>query len=394
MKKTFKTEIRLTDVQKQKFHQSVGVCRWLYNHYIVKNEEQYQLYKDGKINKKESFISANTFDKYINNEIKVLDEFSWINACGSKARKKAIVNAELAFKRFFKGLSGFPKFKKKKKQDVSLYFPKNNKGDWTVERHRIKIPTFGWVRLKEFGYIPTKISVINGTVSQKANRYYVTVTIEMENPSYHQAYTEGIGIDFGVKELAVSSNGYIAKNINKTQRIKKLEKKLKREQRRLSRKYESSKKITKKEEGRATRQNIQKQTLKVQKLHQKLANIRTDYINKTVSSIVEQNPSSITIEDLNIKGMMKNKHLSKAVAQQKLYEFRVKLEMKCKEKNIELRIVNRFYPSSKLCSCCGFKKKTLKLSDRIYHCENCEIVIDRDLNASLNLKNAKEYKIA
>ncbi len=393
MKRTYKTEIRLNKEQQKKFHQSVGICRWLYNQYVAKNREQYQLFKDGKVEKKDSFISANTFDKYINNEVKVLEEYSWINECGSKARKKAIVNAETSFKRFFKGQSKFPKFKKKKNNDVSLYFPKNGKTDWTVDRHRIKIPTFGWVKLKEFGYIPTKAKVINGTVSQIAGRYYVAVLVEEDIISYKRPQTESIGIDLGLKDFAIISDGQVIKNVNKSSRVKKLEKKLKREQRSLSRKYESMKK-EKKQERRATRQNIHKQVLKVQKLHQQLANIRTDYINKTISSIVEQNPSSITIEDLNIRGMMKNRHLSKAVSQQKFYEFRIKLEAKCKVNNIELRIVDRWYPSSKLCSCCSHYHKTLKLSDRIYHCDNCDTNIDRDFNASINLKNAKEYKIA
>ena len=184
------------------------------------------------------------------------------------------------------------------------------------------------------------------------------------------------------------------KNINKTSTVKKIEKKLKREQRKLSRKYESLIIRNKKEKGgNVTRQNIQKQIVKVQKLHQRLRNIRTDYINKTVFSIVKQKPSYITIEDLNVKGMMKNKHLSKAIASQKFFEFKTKLMSKCKQNDVELRIVDRFYPSSKTCSNCGKIKKDLKLSDRIYKCD-CGFTIDRDLNASINLKNAKEYKIA
>ena len=201
--------------------------------------------------------------------------------------------------------------------------------------------------------------------------------------------SEGMGIDLGVKHFATISDGTVVKNINKTSRIKKLEKKMKREQRRLSRKYESLKARTKKQEGRATRQNIQKQVHKVQKLHQQLTNIRTNCINQTVFLIVKQNPSYITIEDLNVQGMMKNRHLSKAVAQQKFYEFRIKLKIKCNLHGIELRVVNRFYPSSKLCSSCGHVHQELKLSDRTYHCSNCHTSMDRDLNASVNLKNAK-----
>ena len=205
---------------------------------------------------------------------------------------------------------------------------------------------------------------------------------------------EGLGIDLGIKEFAVCSDGIKFKNINKTSIIKKVEKNLKREQRKLSRKYESLKIRNKKEKGgNVTRQNIQKQIVKVQKLHQRLTNIRTDYINKIVSSIIKQKPSYITIEDLNVKGMMKNKHLSKAIASQKFFEFKTKLMSKCKQNDVELRIVDRFYPSSKTCSQCGKVKKDLKLSDRIYKC-NCGLTIDRDLNASINLKNAKKYKIA
>ena len=333
-------------------------------------------------------MSANNFDKYINNEVKILDDFKWINNCGSKARKKSICNAETAYKRFFKGQSKFPKFKKKSKSNVKLYFPKNNKGDWKVERHRIMIPTLKNVRLKEYGYIPVGAKVISGTVSKKADRYYVSVIIDV-NVSITKNTNDGIGIDLGLKDFAICSDGNTYKNINKTQKIKRLEKKLKREQKKLSRKYE----FLKKRGGAATKSNINKEIVKVQKLHHRLYNIRTDYINKTISNIVKQKPSFITIEDLNVKGMMKNRHLSKAVAQQKFYEFRVKLTNKCHALGIELRMVDRFYPSSKLCHNCGQIKKDLRLSDRIYKC-NCGYEEDRDYNASLNLRDAKIYKIA
>ena len=333
-------------------------------------------------------MSANDFDKYTNNEVKVLDDFKWINNCGSKARKKSMCNAETAYKRFFKGQSKFPKFKKKSKSNVKLYFPKNNKGDWKVERHRIMIPTLKNVRLKEYGYIPVGAKVISGTVSKKADRYYVSVIVDKDAPIIKNT-NKGIGIDLGLKDFAICSDGNIYKNINKTQRIRKLEKKLKREQKRLSRKYE----FLKKRGGTATKSNINKKIVKVQKLHHRLDNIRTDYINKTISRIVNQKPKFITIEDLNVKGMMKNKHLSKAVAEQKFYEFRNKLTTKCNALGIELRIVDRFYPSSKLCHCCGSIKKDLKLKDRIYKCE-CGYIEDRDYNASLNLRDCLTYKIA
>ncbi|MBI5995026.1 transposase [Clostridium perfringens] len=396
LKRAYKVEINPTDEQKSKIHQTIGVSRFIYNFYIARNKEIY--HREGK------FISGMDFSKWLNKEyIPNNQDKKWIKEVSSKATKQAIMNGDKAFRDFFKGAKGFPRFKKKKNQDVKAYFPKNNKTDWTIERHRVKIPTLGWVRLKEFGYIQTNSIVKSGTVSQKADRYYVSILVEERdiktsnsNIGIKIANTnnEGLGIDLGIKEFAVCSDGIKFKNINKTSTVKKVEKKLKREQRKLSRKYESLKIRNKKEKGgNATSQNIQKQVVKVQKLHQRLRNIRTDYINKIVSSIIKQKPSYITIEDLNVKGMMKNKHLSKAIASQKFFEFKTKLTVKCKENHIELRIVDRFYPSSKTCSSCGKVKKDLKLSDRIYKCD-CGFTIDRDLNASINLKNAKEYKIA
>ena len=387
LKRAYKIEINPTAEQKSKIHQTIGVSRFIYNFYIAHNKEIYE--KEGK------FVSGMDFSKWLNNEyIPNNQDKKWIKEVSSKATKQAIMNGDKAFKDFFKKAKGFPRFKKKKNQDVKAYFPKNNKTDWTLERHRVKIPTLGWVRLKEFGYIPKNSVVKSGTVSQKADRYYVSILVEETYIKISNPNNEGLGIDLGIKEFAICSNGNKFKNINKTSTVKKIEKKLKREQRKLSRKYESLKTRNKNiREGRATSQNIQKQIVKVQKLHQRLRNIRTDYLNKTVFSIVKQKPSYITIEDLAVSNMMKNKHLSKAISSQKFFEFKTKLMSKCKQNDVELRIVDRFYPSSKTCSQCGKIKKDLKLSNRIYKC-NCGLDIDRDLNASINLKNAKEYKIA
>ncbi|MBI6041273.1 transposase [Clostridium perfringens] len=387
LKRAYKMEINPTDEQKSKIHQTIGVSRFIYNFYIAHNKEIYE--REGK------FVSGMDFSKWLNNEyIPNNQDKKWIKEVSSKATKQAIMNGDKAFKDFFKKAKGFPRFKKKKNQDVKAYFPKNNKTDWTIERHRVKIPTLGWVRLKEFGYIPINSMVKSGTVSQKADRYYVSILVEERDIKISNTNNEGVGIDLGIKYFAICSNGNKFKNINKTSTVKKVEKMLKREQRKLSRKYESLKIRNKKEKGgNATRQNIQKQIVKVQKLHQRLVNIRTDYINKTVFSIIKQKPSYVTIEDLAVSNLMKNKHLSKAIASQKFFEFKTKLMSKCKQNNIELRIVDRFYPSSKTCSNCGKIKKDLKLSDRIYKCD-CGFTIDRDLNASINLKSAKEYKIA
>lgn len=386
LEKAYKIEIKPTDEQIIKIHKTIGVSRFIYNFYIAHNKEVYE--------KEKKFINGIDFSKWLNNEyIPNNQDKVWIKEASSKATKQAIMNGEKAFKKFFKGKAGFPKFKKKKNQDVKAYFPKNNKTDWTIERHRVKVPTLGFVRLKEFGYIPVNSIVISGTVSQKADRYFVSILVEEDIKADNKPFSEGIGVDLGLKDFAICNYGLTKKNINKTKTVKKEEKKLKREQRKLSRKYESLKLRNKEEKGEATQQNIQKQIAKVQKLHQRLTNIRTDYINKTVNELIKQKPSFITIEDLNVSGMMKNKHLAKAVSQQKFYEFRSKLISKAKQKGIEIRIADRFYPSSKICSCCGAYKKDLKLSDRIYKC-SCGIEIDRDLNASINLANAKKYKTA
>ena len=382
--KSFKTEINPTLEQKVKINKTIGTCRYIYNLYLSHNKTLYD--------KGEKFMSGKSFSVWLNNEyIPNNPDKGWIKEVSSKSVKKSIEDGYIAFKRFFKNQSGFPKFKKKGKSDVKMYFVKNNPTDCRCERHRINIPTLGWVRLKEKGYIPTSKDgwvIKSGTVSIKAGRYYVSVLIEVPDTEITNNSNEGIGIDLGLKDFAIVSNGKTYKNINKSARLKKLEKQLHREQRCLSRKYENLKKG-----GVTQRANIQKQKLKVQKLHQKMENIRTDYINKTIAEIVKTKPSYITIEDLNVKGMMKNRHLSKAVASQKFYEFRTKLKNKCDENGIELRVVDRMYPSSKLCHCCGAIKKDLKLSDRIYKCD-CGYMADRDYNASLNLRDAITYTIA
>ena len=388
MLKSFKTEINPTQEQMQKINRTIGTCRFVYNFYLAHNKELYDSEK--------RFLSGMDFQKWLNNiYLKENPEYLWIKEVSSKSVKQSIMNADKAFKRFFKKQSGFPRFKKKNRSDVKMYFVRNNPNDCFCERHRINIPTLGWIRLKEKGYIPTSkqgYRIKSGTVSRKAGRYYVSVLIDMPDTEKPQLNTFGLGIDLGIKEFAVMSNGIVKKNINKTAKLRKLEKQLKREQRCLSRKYEDVKKRNKKK-GEATRQNIQKQLLRVQKLHQRIDNIRTDYMNKTIAEIVKTKPSYITIEDLNVKGMMKNRHLAKAVASQKFYEFRIKLETKCKETGIELRIVDRWYPSSKLCHKCGSLKKDLKLSDRKYICK-CGYHADRDFNASLNLRDALTYKLA
>ena len=382
--KSFKTEIKPTEEQKGKIRKTIGTCRYIYNFYLTHNKELYD--------KGEKFMSGKSFSVWLNNEyLPQNPDKLWIKEVSSKSVKRSIENGCIAFTRFFKHQSAFPNFKKKGKSDVKMYFVKNNPKDCRCERHRINIPSLGWVRIKEKGYIPaTKDGYVikSGHISIRAAKYYVSVLIEIPNNKIVNNSNEGIGIDLGLKDFAIVSNGKTYKNINKSAKLKKLEKQLIREQRNLSRKYENLKK------GESTQKtNIHKQRLKVQKLHHRIDNIRTDHINKTIAEIVKTKPSYITIEDLNVSGMMKNKHLSKAVASQKFYEFRTKLQAKCNENGMELRVVDRWFPSSKTCHCCKNIKKDLKLSDRIFKCD-CGYIEDRDFNAALNLRDATTYEVA
>ena len=381
MLRAYKTEILPNPKQALKIRQTLGICRYLYNLYLASNFEVYEI--------SGFFVTAYTFDKYVNHVVK--KELAWIDTCGAKARKQALCNAERAFKNFMQGKANRPKFKKKRQQKVKAYFPKNAKGDWTIWRHKLQVPTIGIVRLKEKGYIPTKAKIRSGTITYKAGRYYVSVLVEMPEIKSESPQGEGIGIDLGVKELAVMSDGVVNPNINKTPRVKKLEKKLRREQRRLSKKYEFKKKRG--EKSATYSANMERQVVKIQRLYQTLTNIRVDYENKIIAAIVRRKPRFIVLEDLNVRGMMKNRHLSRAIAAQRFSYFRIKLTIKAKQMGIEVRIVDRFYPSSKKCSQCGRIKHDLKLRDRIYRCE-CGLELDRDLNAAINLRNAPEYKLA
>ena len=384
MYKALKIELKLTVAQKIKVCQTIGTERFIYNEYIKYNQEQYKLGN--------KFISANDFSKYLNNiYLPNNPDKKWIKEVSSKSVKQAMIYGEKAFKNFFKGLSAFPVFKKKGKNELGAYFVKNNKKDFEFYRHKIKIPTLKFVRVKEYGYIPKNAIIKSGTITKIADRYFLSLIMKVEDSvKATNTSSKGLGIDLGIKDTAICSDGMVFKNINKTKKVKKLKKKLKREQRKMSRsiEYSKSKKIKLRE-----LKNFNKKKLKVQKLFYRLNCIRDDYNNKIVDEITRAKLKYITIEDLKVSNMIKNKHLSKAIQEQNFYAIRTKLINKCKERNIELRLVDTFYPSSKTCSCCGGVKKDLKLNDRIYKCCNCGIEMDRDYNASINLEQAKVYKI-
>ena len=384
MYKALKIELKLTVAQKIKVCQTIGTERFIYNEYIKYNQEQYKLGN--------KFVSANDFSKYINNVyLPNNPDKKWIKDISSKSVKQAMIYGEQAFKRFFKGLTAFPVFKKKGRNELGAYFVKNNKKDFEFYRHKIKIPTLKFVKVKEYGYIPKNANIKSGTITKIADRYFLSLIIEVDDiVKTKNKNIKGLGIDLGIKDTAICSDGRVFKNINKTIKIKKLKKKLKREQRKMSRsiEYSKSKKIKLKE-----CKNFNKKKLKVQKIFYRLNCIRDDYNNKIVDEITRAKLKYITIEDLKVSNMMKNKHLSRAIQEQNFYNIRTKLINKCKERNIELRLVDTFYPSSKTYSCCGSIKKDLKLSNRIYKCCNCGLEMDRDYNASINLEKAKIYKV-
>lgn len=381
MLKAYKIEIKLTEEQKLKVNKTIGTCRFIYNLYLQKNKEEYE--------KNKKFISGFDFSKWLNNDfIKQNPSYSWIKDVSSKAVKQSIMNGDKAFKSFFKGLSKFPRFKKKK-DTIGIYFPKNNNTDFTLERHRIKVPTIGFVRFKEFGYIPLNSKIKSGTITKDTDKYFISILVEEESKKTIKTNNnEGLGVDLGLKDFATISNKQVFKNINKSIKIKKLEKSLKRQQKSLSRKFEN-----KKRKRGETANNIQKNILRVQRLHRRLRNTRIEYVKHCINSLVRLSPKFITIEDLNIRGMLKNRHLSKAISKQNFYYFRLFLTQQCNKNNIELRIVDRWFPSSKTCNCCGQIKTDLKLKDRVYKCD-CGYIEDRDLNASYNLKDCSIYKIA
>ena len=387
MIKTIRVMLNPNNKQKTKLFQYANTARFAYNWALGREQENYK--NCGK------FISDGDLRKEFT-QLKKTDEYAWLNEIDCDVPKQAIKDACVAYRRFFNGYSKFPRFKSRKHSTPSFYQDNvkikftnthvklmlvSGKGKATSKRNQ----KFCRVRLVEYGRIPTKnVKYMNPRIKYDGLNWYITVGIEYEDSDTLPS-NEGIGIDLGIKDLAICSDGSTYKNINKSQKVKKLEKRKRRLQRSISRRYEKNKKG----ESYCKTSNIIKREKELLKLNHRLTNIRQNYLHQITSEIVKRKPSFICIEDLNVKGMMKNRHLSKAVQQQCFGEFRQQIEYKSAWNNIRVIIANRFFPSSKLCSCCGNIKKDLKLSDRIYKCE-CGNVIDRDYQASLNLKRYGE----
>lgn len=382
-------KIRIIPTKEQEilFWKSAGVARWAYNYYLSEREKAYKNWIDnGKIGK--FIFSELKLRRYINNELKPTT-YKWLGDVSAQVMTQAVKDADKAYSKFFKGLSNKPKFKSKHRSKPSFY----------VRHDSVKRLNYGF-KGEKLGVVRTTENLPKLKKGQKYSEPRITydgqywyLSIGYEKEINKQKLTnKSIGIDLGIKELAVCSNGKTYKNINKTKKVKRLEKKLKREQRKLSRKR-NLKKIEPKNPKSKYKvdlkecKNLQKQNEIVQKLYNKLTNIRNNHIHQATAEIVKTKPSRVVMEDLNVKGIMKNKHLAKSIMVQKLYEFRIQMEYKCKLNGIEFVLADRFYPSSKTCSCCGHIKKDLKLKNRIYKCDKCGLEIDRDFNASVNLAN-------
>ena len=387
--KAYKIELKPTSEQIQTIERTLGVCRYVYNLFIGKNREHYR-------NHSQRYMSGYDFSKWLNNEYRQANpDKLWIWEVSSKAVKKAIMNADTAYRNYLRGNAGFPNFKRRNGWPSSMYLPRNNPGDLKIERHRVKIPTLGWVRIKEYGYIPCQAKAVSVTITRRAGRYFASFLFEVNVCNVANGTNSvGIGIDLGIKSFAVISDGRNYPNINKAGQTRKLIRRLKREQRKFSRKIRKLKQRKEDATKKCKRSNLDKQRQKVQRAYMRLSNKRHDYINKTVHEIVSARPAFIVIEDLNVSGMMKNHHLARTIAESEFYYFRALLECKCQEFGIELRIVDRFYASSKTCSHCGHIKKDLTLKDRVYECTECGLVIDRDYNAALNLRRCKKFSTA
>ena len=385
MIKSIKVRLNPNNKQLTKLFQYAGCARFAYNWAINREEENH---KQGN-----KFLSDMDLRKEFT-QLKKLSEYKWLNEVSNNVTKQAIKDACNAYKSFFKGQSKFPKFKSRK-YSIPSFYQDNVKIQFT-DTH-VKVEAFSmskkqnkqklnWIKLYEKRKIPTDCKYLNPRFTYDGLYWYVSVSIEVDdNAENILPSNEGIGIDLGIKDLAICSDGNTYKNMNKTQRVKKLEKKKRRLQRSVSRKYCKNKKG----DNYCKTSNIIKREKELLKTSKRLTNIRHNYLHQTTSEIIKRKPSFICIEDLNVSGMMKNKHLSKAVQEQGFYEFRKQIEYKAKWNNIPVIIADRFFPSSKICSCCGHIKKDLKLSDRIYKCE-CGNIINRDFQASLNLKKYGE----
>ena len=385
MIKTIKVMLLPNNKQRSKLFANAGIARFAYNWALSYEQTNYEIGND--------FMSDCDLRKVFT-QLKKTDKLKWLNDYSNNTTKQAIKDACNSYKNFFKGLSKYPKFKSKKRSKPSFYVD-NCKIQFTethVKLEKIADSTrrnraeANWIKLAEHNRIPVSdCKYSNPRVTFDGLNWWLSIGIECDE-NIEQPTNQGIGVDIGIKDLAICSNGSIYKNINKTKKVKKLNKKKRRLQRKVSRKYLKNKKGS----SYCKTCNIIKSEKELLKLSHRLTNIRHNYLHQVTSEIMDRKPKFIVLEDLNVKGMMKNRHLAKAVQEQCFYEFYRQIEYKSNWNNIEFVVADRYFPSSKLCSCCGHIKKDLKLSDRTYICSECGNTIDRDYQASVNLMRYKE----
>lgn len=390
MVKAIKVRLYPTRHQEELMFKSAGVSRFSYNWGLAFLNKYYE-------ENNKSFSIGDLRKRFT--ELRNDDEYIWLKEVSSEIPQQALKDLGESFKKFFKKQSSYPKFKKKGKCETS-FFHLNNK--FIVENNKIKLEKIGYVKMKDEGRLPVgnykkdKIKVLNPRVKFNGKFWYLSLALEVEDETKEELTDVSVGIDLGVKDLAIVSNiDKPFKNINKFKEVKILNKKLKRLQRQISRKYDVLKSGTsfKKGEKLIKTQNIIKLENQIKLVHKRIADIRLNHIHQTTNTIVKTKPYRVVVEDLNVRDLMKNKHLSKAIAEQCFNKFITTLEYKCKWNGIEFVKADRFFPSSKKCSCCGNIKTDLRLKDRTYICSNekCNLVIDRDKNASINLAN---YQLA
>ncbi|GAX02620.1 transposase [Secundilactobacillus pentosiphilus] len=388
---TYKVEIKPTEKQAWQIDSHISGSRWAYNLFLDINKQRYETGY--------CYLNAYAFSKWFNHEyLEANPDDRWIKNLYAKSVKQAFIDTDMAMKRFFKKLCGFPHWRSFKQGRGSYYFVKNSKTQIIAcQRHRIKLPKLGWVRLKEFGYIPTDSEhfiIKQGRIKFKAGRYYLTCLVEQAELPKLELTGKPIGIDLGLKEFAILDDGTSYPNQNKSSRVRRIRKRLRRLQRKMSRQYQALKARRQKEGKSATDLNLAKTQRKVQRLYQRLTNIQSDYQNKIIATMVRTKPQWVALEDLNVKGMMKNRHLAKAISYQGFYNFRIKIIAKCQQLGIPVHLTGRFEPTSKLCHQCGYKKVDLKLSERTYQCPKCCYTADRDINAALNIRDTENFELA
>lgn len=374
MIKSYKIRLYPTTEQEQKMWQHIGACRYIWNYMLALQEQRY---KDG-----EKHLSRFDMLKWLTS-LKQEAERTWLKDVANASLQVVCTDLAKAYDTFFKKQGGFPKFKSRKKSKTN--FPTRCDRLWFSEA-LVNIEKIGKVAYKTDFEIPLGRGnkFTNPRVSYQNSKWMLSFGMECEN-QVHILTDKPMGIDLGIKETMTVAYGdecIVFHNINKSKTIRNLKKQMKHLQHSISRKYE----VNRQGNEYIKTRNIERSEERLRKMYARLTNIRSNYIHQCTHKLVSLLPCRVVMEDLNVRGMMKNRHLSKAIQEQCFFEIIRQMKYKCEYNGIPFYQVDRFYPSSKTCSCCGCIKSDLKLSDRTYVCKECGFVIDRDFNAAINLQ--------